>query len=516
MTTDQRDFIEATDGPTPPLSAGTASDDLLAGAERARLGWRRRVLRRRLKTLLIVWDALVAAASLTVAAQVSGWAGGTEINGGPAHSTDALALLMALAAPVGLAAAGAYHMRRRRGSSRLMFAGRLLLVGVVLSWVAIIVSAAAKWPVDFSQMLVLALLMPTGWLVGRAFCDRHPAVAVDRVLLVGSGSVANRVTGLTRRHRERRMQIVGRVDEDARQPVDGVPVLGQLSEIGHVIARHEIDRVIVTFTAEPDALLLNRLRECVGEGVQVDIVPRFYDLVGPNPRAHSLGGLALMEVPGRGLTISQRAAKRALDIVGAGVILLLLAPVLLVIATLIAVVDGRPVFFRQTRVGRYGREFSIVKYRTMRTDADAQGVARLAALADEGGQTLQETLHIPDVVHELKNAGEARVTPLGDFLRRTSLDELPQLLNVVRGDMSLVGPRPLRPFEVAFLAPWQRARQELRPGLTGLWQVMGRSAVEWDERMQLDYSYVSHWSLASDLRILVRTLPAVLRKDGAV
>jgi lipopolysaccharide/colanic/teichoic acid biosynthesis glycosyltransferase len=248
----------------------------------------------------------------------------------------------------------------------------------------------------------------------------------------------------------------------------------------------------------------------------VDIVPRFYDLVGPSPRAHSLGGIALVEVPGRGLTFSQRAAKRTMDAVGAAAILLALSPIIIVTALAILILDGRPVLFRQTRVGRHGHEFLIFKFRTMRTDADAHGVARLAALADEGQRNLNDELHIPDVVHELKNEGDARITRLGGFLRRTSVDELPQLINVLRGDMSLVGPRPLRPFEVAFLAPWQRARQELRPGLTGLWQVMGRSDVDWDERMQLDYTYVSHWSLAADLRILARTLPAVVRKDGAV
>jgi exopolysaccharide biosynthesis polyprenyl glycosylphosphotransferase len=312
------------------------------------------------------------------------------------------------------------------------------------------------------------------------------------------------------------MEVVGCVGDRAGQAVEGIPLLGPLSDITSIISGHRIDRVIVAFTAEPDALLLNRLRQCVAEGVQVDIVPRFYDLVGPSPRAHSLGSLALVEVPGRGLTVSQRAAKRTMDALGAAAILLVLSPFIIATAALIALADGRPVLFRQTRVGRDGREFSIRKFRTMRTDADAHGVARLAALADEGQRSLHDELHIPDVVHELKSEGDARVTRVGQFLRRTSLDELPQLINVLRGDMSLVGPRPLRPFEVAFLAPWQRARQELRPGLTGLWQVMGRSAVDWDERMQLDYSYVSHWSLAEDLRILARTLPAVLKKDGAL
>jgi lipopolysaccharide/colanic/teichoic acid biosynthesis glycosyltransferase len=249
--------------------------------------------------------------------------------------------------------------------------------------------------------------------------------------------------------------------------------------------------------------------------VEVDIVPRFFDLVGPAPRTQELGGMALVEVPALGLGPAQRTVKRALDVVVAATALALLLPVMLLIAAGVALTSGVPVLFRQQRVGRNGRGFAILKFRTMRNDADTEGVARLAAEADLGGADLG-TAGVASVVRALKAASSSRVTPFGEFLRRTSLDELPQLWNIVRGDMSLVGPRPLRPFEVAALADWQLARQDLRPGLTGLWQVLGRSDIEWDERMQLDYDYVSHWSLAGDLRILARTLPAVLRRDGAV
>jgi exopolysaccharide biosynthesis polyprenyl glycosylphosphotransferase len=479
------------------------------------LGARRDLRRRRLKVGLILWDALVPAALLSFVALFSGSFGG-QINGGPAHSTDLLALLLAVTAPIGLGLAGGYNHRGRRSSSRLLFALRLLLVGVCLSWVAIIVSAAADWPVNFSQMLAVAVLMPVGWLLGRAACDRHPAIAADRTLLVGSGFVADRVARLTARHPERRMVVVGGVSEaDAPESGDGVPRLGSLDDLPDVLDRHRIDRVVVGFTHEPDAVMLDRLRACVAQGVEVDIVPRFFDLVGPTPRTQQLGGMALLEVPGLGLNLSQRAVKRATDIVGAGIALLLFAPIMGLVAAGVALSTGRPILFRQTRVGQYGEAFSILKFRTMRNDADDDGVARLAADADLGDADLGDA-GVASVVRALKAASSSRVTRFGAVLRRTSLDELPQLWNVLRGDMSLVGPRPLRPFEAAGLADWQLARQELRPGLTGLWQVLGRSTIEWDERMQLDYTYVSHWSLVSDVRILARTLPAVLSKDGAL
>ena len=262
-----------------------------------------------------------------------------------------------------------------------------------------------------------------------------------------------------------------------------------------------VDRLIVAFSPGRDSQLVGALRESVAQGVQVDVVPRFFDLAGPAPRAHALGDLALMEVPGRGLSASERTLKRTSDLVGAALLIALFSPVMAVVALAVAIGDGRPVLYRQVRVGRGGREFRIFKFRTMRPEPDVA--------MNVGGP-------ISEVVREVKEAGSLRVTGLGAFLRRTSLDELPQLFNVIKGDMSLVGPRPLRPFEIDALAPWQRARQDLRPGLTGLWQVLGRSDVQWDERMQLDYSYVSHWSFASDLRILLRTVPAVVKKDGAV
>jgi exopolysaccharide biosynthesis polyprenyl glycosylphosphotransferase len=451
--------------------------------------------RRSLMVALVAWDAIIPVAVLGVTSRIA--AIGPAAIGNPAGR---LALLLGPLAPPTVALAGGYDHVRRREDSRLSFGMRLLTVGLLLSWIGALAYGAAGLSIRPGQMIALTLLLPGGWLLGRWACDHHPAVAVQRVLLVGSGEQAERIVTLIGRHRERRMSVVGRIDAQhgrVSRAGDGPP----FDDLAAMVVSHRIDRIIVAFSPERDSRLLGALRDCLARGVAVDIVPRFFDLVGPRPRSHALGALTLVRVPARGLTGPQRAAKRAVDILGAAILIVLLAPIAAVVAALVAARDGRPILYRQERVGRDGRRFPVLKFRTMRAIAHDEPPSGDA---------------IADVVREIKAAGVARVTPLGRFLRQTSLDELPQLVNVLLGQMSLVGPRPLRPFEVEALCPWQRARQELRPGLTGLWQVLGRSGVDWDERIQLDYSYVAHWSLASDLRILARTLPAILRKDGAV
>jgi exopolysaccharide biosynthesis polyprenyl glycosylphosphotransferase len=281
----------------------------------------------------------------------------------------------------------------------------------------------------------------------------------------------------------------------------GPPYLGETSRLDELLARNEVDRVIVAFSGSGDEQLLKTLRDCDRHGVDVDIVPRFFDLIGLRPRVVSLGGLTLISASPHPVGGAARSIKRAMDLVVSGLTLVIFAPLLVAIAVAIVAEDGRPVIFRQERVGRHGRTFMVAKFRTMRV-----------AERDE----VERSRPIEEVVEAVKRAGATRVTRVGDFLRRTSLDELPQLWNVLVGEMSLVGPRPLRPFEVDALERWQMRRQDVRPGVTGLWQVLGRSDVQWGERMQLDYSYVRHWSVLADLRILLRTVPAVLRKRGAV
>jgi lipopolysaccharide/colanic/teichoic acid biosynthesis glycosyltransferase len=200
------------------------------------------------------------------------------------------------------------------------------------------------------------------------------------------------------------------------------------------------------------------------------------------------------------LSRSSRWAKRGLDLVGTSVALLLLAPVLLLLAMLVRLDSPGAALFRQERVGRGGRRFRLLKLRTMERDAEARRAELLADSKDPGWLHLEY---------------DPRITRLGRVLRLTSLDELPQLWNVLRGDMSLVGPRPLVPEEASMVQPWARGRLDLTPGITGLWQVLGRTCIPFEEMVKLDYLYVTNWSLWGDVRLILRTLPALLTRRGA-
>jgi exopolysaccharide biosynthesis polyprenyl glycosylphosphotransferase len=328
------------------------------------------------------------------------------------------------------------------------------------------------------------------------------------VLVLGSGEVARQVVDLVGRHPERGFEVVGSVDDEGAW-IEGIdpPLLGRLEDLPDVVASNDIDRVVVAFSTNSDDRLLTALRTCDSAGVDIDVVPRLFDLVGPVPTVEALGGMGLLTVRGRRAGPVARVAKRTLDIVVSATALVLLSPVMLAVAVAIRLQDGKPSFFRQTRIGQWGRTFEIVKFRTMVQGADEMQASELIAAGPSA---------ISDVARTLKHGSDAWITPVGQFLRRTSLDELPQLWNVLKGDMSLVGPRPLRRYEVDALVDWQLTRQEVRPGITGLWQILGRSEIAWNERMQLDYSYVRHWTFQRDLAIIARTAGVVLSRRGAV
>jgi len=208
------------------------------------------------------------------------------------------------------------------------------------------------------------------------------------------------------------------------------------------------------------------------------------------------------------------AVKRAIDVIGAGAMILVLAPVMLLIALLVKRSSPGPVIFVQERLGRNGRPFRFLKFRSMRHDADDEIHRQFAAMFINGDDDGCRERNGGKDVYKLE--ADPRVTPIGRFLRRTSLDELPQLFNILRGDMSLVGPRPPIAYEIENYQPWHLERLKVTPGLTGLWQVMGRSKVSFDEMVHLDLHYINHWSLALDIEILLRTLPVVVRGSGGL
>jgi exopolysaccharide biosynthesis polyprenyl glycosylphosphotransferase len=327
--------------------------------------------------------------------------------------------------------------------------------------------------------------------------------------VIGSGSWARRIADLAERHLERHFKVIGCLDDHPDAHTDGDPVVvGGLARLPGLLTRGEVDRIVVASGSTQDVEIVQVLRRCEPFGIPVDVLPHFFDLIGHQPRTYRIGGTPMLALKGYEPSMAQRRTKRMFDVGVAGSMLLLTAIPCLVVAAIIKLGDRGPVFYRQRRIGEGDRPFEVLKFRTMVVDADHIGDGRIAGLKDG-------SMSMADAVSALKQADDPRITRVGRFLRATSLDELPQIINVLRGQMSIVGPRPLRDFEVDSLAGWERDRQHVKPGLTGLWQVSGRSGVGWEERLSMDYLYVRHWSLAGDARILCATIPVLFGRRGA-
>jgi exopolysaccharide biosynthesis polyprenyl glycosylphosphotransferase len=290
--------------------------------------------------------------------------------------------------------------------------------------------------------------------------------------------------------------VVGRVGSDiGGERLD--KVLGTIDELPAVIERHGIERVVVAPVQEGGGDVVDVVRLATACGVRVAVLPRMLEVIGTSVVFDDLGGQVLLSVPGFGLSPSSRLLKRTFDLLVGSVMLVLLSPLLLLIALGIKLSSPGPVLFRQTRVGRHGREFQMLKFRTMVRGAD---------------ERKHELTALNEAAPMFKIADDPRTTPLGRFLRRRSLDELPQLLNVLRGDMSLVGPRPLVTEEDRLFSGWERRRYHVAPGVTGPWQILGSSRVPMEDMVTIDYLYCANWSMWLDAKILARTIPYVLSR----
>lgn len=324
-----------------------------------------------------------------------------------------------------------------------------------------------------------------------------------RVLIAGCSPVAAELVRRIRAHPEYGLEVIGEISFGARDSDDSeLPYLGRFDDIdlGALIARRDVDRVIVVARDVPEAPMMALIAACGKAAAKVSIVPGHVNALGPSVAIDDIGGLTVLGLNPLVLSRSSQFLKRCLDVVGALLGGVLLAPLFALIALAIKLDSPGPVLFRQRRIGRHGVPFTVVKFRTMVVDAERHAAA-LRRLSED-----------PDW---LKLERDPRVTRVGRFLRRTSLDELPQLWNVLCGSMSLVGPRPLIAAEDERVAGWSRTRLDLAPGLTGLWQVLGRADIPFREMVALDYLYVTNWSLWLDLKLIARTIPAVLSRRGA-
>jgi exopolysaccharide biosynthesis polyprenyl glycosylphosphotransferase len=349
------------------------------------------------------------------------------------------------------------------------------------------------WPLAIT-FIILARV------VARGACRRTRAY-VERVLIVGAGDIGQLLARKLGQHPEYRIEVVGFVDADA--PC----ALGAPSELPALADELEITRVIVTGADADAADTVSILRRLGDRGIQVDLVPHLHELVGPRGCLHTLEGFPLVGVPPARLTPSSALIKRTIDVVASGSALLLVLPLLGFIAWRIRRDSPGPVFFRQTRLGLNMREFTVLKFRTMRVDTD-DSEHRLFI-----EQTMKASAS-PATNGLFKLARHRDVTPFGAWLRRTSLDELPQLWNVLRGDMSLVGPRPCIPYETEHFAPHHFDRFLVPAGITGLWQVTARAHTTFGEALDMDVAYARGCSLGLDLKLLLRT-PAQLLSHRA-
>jgi exopolysaccharide biosynthesis polyprenyl glycosylphosphotransferase len=343
----------------------------------------------------------------------------------------------------------------------------------------------------------VAMTMPAIVLVpfGRRLVVRMFDPTVCRILVIGTGTVSDRLT--SRLHRCPDTLVVGHVDDNA---APGASVLGGLSDLPAVCAAYDIDRVIVGFPNTSDAIVLNALRQLQGQ-VPVSEIPRYFELHNWRSEAEELHGLTLMHLPTASLGPTARIMKRLIDITLATCALLSASLVLLIIAVAIKLDSPGPVFFRQERIGRAGKPFRIFKFRSMTADAWQRR------------DMVTQFNEVDGPLFKMEN--DPRVTRVGAFIRKTSLDELPQLINVVRGEMSLVGPRPLPTEESDRIDGAALARIDVKPGITGLWQVCGRSDLTYADLQHLDSVYVRSWSLMWDLRIMWQTPHVVFGHTGA-
>jgi len=379
----------------------------------------------------------------------------------------------------------------------------------------VIVTAITFWfrPLVYSRLMFLwaGLIIVTSLSLSRLIkrwvleSRMRRGLGVDRVLIVGAGEVGRRLMRNIVAQPELGYQVIGFVDDDPGKnstDIGRFKALGGIDNLPRVIQAKAIDEVIITLPWMHHRKILGIMRQCEREQVRARIVPDLFQLAISRVDIEDLGGIPIIGVKEVSITGWNLAFKRASDLFVSLAGLTLLSPLLLLISVAIKLDSPGPVLFKQVRVGKGGRRrFVCYKFRSMR-----QG-------AEEERPQLADRDEVVGVTFKIRN--DPRCTRVGRFLRRTSLDELPQIYNVLRGLMSLVGPRPALPSEVEQYQEWHRRRLEISPGITGLWQVSGRSQLTFDEMCLLDIYYLENWSALLDLKIALKTFPAVLAGRGA-
>lgn len=387
---------------------------------------------------------------------------------------------------------------------------RAIIVVALILVTGAFLTTGYRYGHPYSRLLIFIflclspLLITGGHLLLKEIYRKRAARKLDleRVLIVGLGRTAKIVKeGLTR-HPELGYEVVGFVGrESGPKRFYASPVLGVTNDLLEIIGRERIHEVIFTEIATPPAQLADLIVTCQRRGVNVKVFSGLYRFITSRARIEELTGIPVISFGREPLYDLNLILKRMEDTIFSILILLLLSPFMLIIALLIKLTTPGPVLFRQERIGKNGQVFMMYKFRTMVRDAE---------------EKKEELRPLSEAERPLfKMRRDPRITKVGGLFRRYSIDELPQLINVIKGEMSLVGPRPSLPSEVKEYEDWHRKRLEVLPGISGLWQVSGRSDLTFGEMVELDIYYIRNWSLSLDLKILLRTLPILLARKGA-
>jgi exopolysaccharide biosynthesis polyprenyl glycosylphosphotransferase len=336
-------------------------------------------------------------------------------------------------------------------------------------------------------------------------------IGARNVLVIGATDVASRLMGSVVENPNLGFRLVGYIDDETRfsewilpnryRNGDPVPHLGKLERLEELITEQKINEVMITLPASLYNIINDVIARCRESNVDYQLVPDLFELRLDSYSLIEIKGVPLIGLKKNNLRGWNYFMKRVLDVTLSGGALIVLSPLILLIALTIKLDSPGPIIYRQKRIGKNGQLFTFYKFRSMRIDAD-QKYRELLAFNETGGATFK-----------MKN--DPRRTRIGKFIRRTSLDEIPQFFNILLGQMSFVGPRPTIDREISQYQAWHKRRLEVTPGLTGLWQVSGRSKIPFEDMVKLDIYYAENWSLWLDIKILLRTIPAVIRGDGA-
>jgi exopolysaccharide biosynthesis polyprenyl glycosylphosphotransferase len=475
-----------------------------------------------MRRALLVAD-LVGLTSAYAVAEVA--FGADPASGGNLGVFVELAVFVA-ALPCWVAAAklGGLYARDERQTSHstvdeLVHVAAAVTVGTWLFFVGARATGLAE--LDLDKLLTFwtlsVVFVTIGRIASRAIV-RGLHGSYERTVIVGAGYVGQLVAEKLAHHPEYGIELVGFVDLAPRRLPDHLShlrTLGRPESLYAIAFEHHVQRVLVAYSLTPDDELLPVLRRLRRRGVRIDIVPRFFELIGPGTTIDDIAGLVMMDVPTEGSRHGGDRVKRAVDLVVASIVLALAAPLLLAIAAWVALDSPGPVLYRHRRIGKEGKPFDVLKFRTMRIEyCRGNGYGGTKA-EDVFARLLQDEARRAEFERSHKLTDDPRVTRVGSFLRRSSLDELPQLLNVVRGELSLVGPRPITEEELGRYGDSVDALLDVRPGITGYWQINGRSHTDYGERVRLDLAYLHDRSFSLDLKILAKTAQTLRSRSGA-